>query len=48
MSYDDGREQDIRLVSIFNKYGIRGTFNLNSGLMERPDKVPVEMNPFFI
>lgn len=45
MSYDDGREQDIRLVSIFNKYGIRGTFNLNSGLMERPDKVPVEMIP---
>jgi peptidoglycan-N-acetylglucosamine deacetylase len=34
MSYDDGVRQDIRLVSIFNKYGIKGTFNLNSGLMD--------------
>jgi peptidoglycan/xylan/chitin deacetylase (PgdA/CDA1 family) len=31
MSYDDGSEHDRRLVHIFNKYGIRGTFNLNSG-----------------
>jgi len=31
MSYDDGSEHDRRLVEIFNKYGIRGTFNLNSG-----------------
>ena len=29
MSYDDGKIQDERLVSIFNRYGIRGTFNLN-------------------
>lgn len=34
MSYDDGREQDIRLVEIFDKYGIRGTFNLNYGLLD--------------
>jgi len=34
MSYDDGRPQDRRLVELFNKYGIRGTFHLNSGLME--------------
>ena len=34
MSYDDGRLQDERLVEIFNKYGIRGTFNLNYGLMD--------------
>ena len=26
MSYDDGKIQDERLVSIFNHYGIRGTF----------------------
>ena len=32
-SYDDGVEQDIRLVELFNKYGIKGTFNLNFGLM---------------
>lgn len=32
MSYDDGRIEDRKLVEIFNKYGIRGTFNLNSGM----------------
>ena len=29
-SYDDGVVQDRRLVEILNKYGLRGTFNLNS------------------
>ena len=33
MSYDDGQIHDRRLVSIFNKYGIKGTFHLNSGFM---------------
>lgn len=28
-SYDDGVEQDIRLMEIFNKNGLKGTFNLN-------------------
>ncbi len=32
LSYDDGVEQDIKLVDIMNKYGLKGTFNLNSGL----------------
>lgn len=32
MSYDDGVESDIRLIEIFNKYGIKGTFNVNAGL----------------
>ena len=31
-SYDDGVEQDIRLIEIFRKYGMRATFNLNSAL----------------
>ncbi len=31
-SYDDGNEQDIRLVEILNTYGMKCTFNLNSGL----------------
>lgn len=35
MSYDDGREGDRKLVEIFNKYGIKGTFHLNSGLIEK-------------
>ncbi len=30
-SYDDGTEQDIRLVEIMKKHGLKGTFNLNSG-----------------
>lgn len=37
MSYDDGKIQDERLVSIFNQYGIKGTFNLNYGLMDEND-----------
>ena len=35
MSYDDGREYDRRLVGIFNKYGIRGTFHLNAGNLDK-------------
>lgn len=31
MSYDDGQAYDRRLVEIFDRYGIRGTFHLNSG-----------------
>ena len=31
MSYDDGQIHDRRLVDIFNKYGIKGSFHLNSG-----------------
>ncbi len=31
LSYDDGVEQDVQLLDILNKYGIRCTFNLNSG-----------------
>lgn len=32
LSYDDGVCQDIRLVEIFNKYKLKATFNLNSGI----------------
>lgn len=32
-SYDDGVTQDIRLIELFNKYGMKGTFNLNSELL---------------
>ena len=31
-SFDDGVTQDIRLVELFDKYGLKGTFNLNSEL----------------
>lgn len=30
MSYDDGVVQDIRLIEIMNKYGLKGTFNINT------------------
>ncbi len=32
-SFDDGLLQDRRLVALFNKYGMKCTFNLNSGRM---------------
>ena len=32
LSYDDGVVQDIRLINILDKYGIRGTFNINTGM----------------
>ncbi len=32
ISYDDGVEQDIRLIEIMRRNGIKGTFNINSGL----------------
>jgi len=32
LSYDDGVEQDRKLVEILNHYGIKATFNLNSGI----------------
>lgn len=32
LSYDDGVEQDIRLIDIMNRHGLKGTFNLNGGL----------------
>ncbi len=28
-SFDDGVEQDVRAIAIMEKYGLRGTFNLN-------------------
>ena len=34
ITYDDGVLQDVRFVAMLNKYGIKGTFNLNSELME--------------
>ena len=33
VTYDDGVEQDVRFVQLLNRYGLKGTFNLNSGLM---------------
>ena len=34
VTYDDGVLQDVRFVELLNRYGLKGTFNLNSALME--------------
>ncbi len=39
LSYDDGVVQDIRLIDIMNKHGLKGTFNLNSSLYLPEDSV---------
>ena len=36
-SYDDGVWQDRKLVELFNRYGLKATFNLNSGQFGRED-----------
>ena len=39
MSYDDGVYQDIRLVDIMNRNGLKGTFNINAGQISAADAV---------
>ncbi len=39
LSYDDGVIQDKRLVAILDKYGLKGTFNINTGLFADPNEV---------
>ena len=39
LSYDDGVEQDIRLIDIMKKHGLKGTFNINSGMYAPEGKV---------
>ena len=41
-SFDDGVLQDVRLVGILNKYGLKGTFNLNSGAFGMPSTWEVD------
>lgn len=38
-SYDDGQIYDRRLVELFNRYGLKGTFHLNSGTLGKPEYV---------
>ena len=50
-SFDDGITQDIRLIELFNKYGLKCTFNLNSerlgsnSTLTRNGKVVPFVNP---
>ena len=38
LSYDDGVIQDKRLIALFDQYGVKGTFNLNSGAFGQADQ----------
>ncbi|MDQ0231363.1 polysaccharide deacetylase family protein [Metabacillus malikii] len=40
MSYDDGKAADRKLVEIFNRNGIKGTFHINSGMLGEGDRIP--------
>ncbi len=42
MSYDDGTVDDRRLVDIFNRHGIKGTFHLNSSLLGKGNHVQLD------
>lgn len=42
MSYDDGCIFDLRLIEIFNKYGIKGTFHLNGSSLNKEGMVTSE------
>lgn len=41
-SFDDGHTFDRRVVAAFNEWGLKGTFNLNSGKLQRIGKPAVE------
>lgn len=41
-SYDDGIEQDRRLVDIFNSYGMKCTFNLNTGIQSEESHFEID------
>ncbi len=45
LSYDDGKIQDRQLVALFNQYGLKGTFNLNSGTFGHESVVATEEMP---
>ena len=48
-SYDDGQIYDRRLVGIFNKYGLKATFHLNSGTLGGEEYItPEEVASLYI
>lgn len=48
MSYDDGVLEDRRLIEIFNKYKIKGSFHLNAGLMGNAKRLaPAEVSELY-
>ncbi len=41
-SYDDGISQDKRLVELLNQYGLKATFNLNTGIQSEESRFEIE------
>ena len=41
MSLDDGVTQDERVISVFRRYGLTATFNLNAGRLGEREEIPV-------
>ena len=46
MSYDDGVYQDIQLIWIMKKYGLKGTFNIYAGMFFPKDDIREEKRTF--
>lgn len=42
MSFDDGKDCDLKLADMFDQYGIKGTFHLNSGNLNKPTFLTTE------
>lgn len=42
LSYDDGKQEDRRLVQMLNRYHVKGTFHLNYGLMDQDIRINKE------
>ena len=47
-SYDDGVLQDVRTIEILNKYGLKATFNINSGLLGLSRTLPLSTGDGFV
>ncbi len=46
LSYDDGVDTDIKMIEILNRYGVKATFNLNSGLFSETSRA-ADNNHYF-
>ena len=46
LSFDDGVKQDMRLVEMMNRYGLKGTFNLNTGIQSEENSFTIEGKNF--
>ena len=42
LSYDDGTPTDKRLIEIMSEYGLKGTFNINSGMFDEKHRLSAD------